>query len=209
MTTGELLDRLEAAASFLDDQAPREHSTPWLIHRDTIREALALLVEGTPHEGARNEWRVDETGALDDVVVDNPATFRMERMGDDHVWGAVYHRDGTRTTFDIHLVAVDPLRAGDMPRLRCRIAVPRASQYSQSCLRGTWGGTAPVKQIVILALIYGSLTASALSASVGATGWAIWWGGQWLFSVALFVTSVVCTAMTENASLAGETQEPR
>jgi hypothetical protein len=45
---------------------------------------------------------VDETGALDDVVVDDVATFRLERMSDDHVWGAVYHRDGSRTDFNLH-----------------------------------------------------------------------------------------------------------
>ena len=40
---GELLDALEAAAEFLDAQAPAEHSTPWLIHRDVLREAIAAL----------------------------------------------------------------------------------------------------------------------------------------------------------------------
>lgn len=50
----------------------------------------------------RNEWRLDDTGALDDVVVDDVATFRLERMSEDHVWGAVYRRDGSRTSFDLH-----------------------------------------------------------------------------------------------------------
>ena len=36
------------------------------------------------------------------MAVDDVETFQLERMGEDHVWGAVYHRDGSRTTFDIH-----------------------------------------------------------------------------------------------------------
>ena len=54
-----------------------------------------------PEEEKRNKWRLDKDGALDDVVVDDVKTFRLERMGHDHVWGAVYRRDGSRTTFDI------------------------------------------------------------------------------------------------------------
>ncbi len=49
----------------------------------------------------RNEWRLDDDGALDDVVVDDVVTFRLERMNHDHIWGCVYHRDGSRTAFDI------------------------------------------------------------------------------------------------------------
>jgi hypothetical protein len=50
----------------------------------------------------RNDWRLDDRGCLDDVVVDSPETFRLERMSDDHVWGAVYHRDGSRTVFNLY-----------------------------------------------------------------------------------------------------------
>ena len=48
-----------------------------------------------------NEWRLDDEGCLDDVVVESPETFRLERMGEGHVWGAVYHRDGSRTVFNL------------------------------------------------------------------------------------------------------------
>lgn len=50
----------------------------------------------------RNEWRLDDAGALDDVVVDDVLTFRLERMGVGHIWGCVYHRDGRRTVFNIY-----------------------------------------------------------------------------------------------------------
>ena len=42
MAIGELFDQLEALAQWLDDAAPREHSTPWLIRRDLV-EAMRRL----------------------------------------------------------------------------------------------------------------------------------------------------------------------
>lgn len=51
---------------------------------------------------SRNEWRLDDKQQLDDVVVENVATFRLERMSHVHVWGAVYMRDGSRTVFNIY-----------------------------------------------------------------------------------------------------------
>lgn len=64
-------------------------------------EALRDAAAAAPRGPQRNEWRLDEVGALDDVVVDAPEMIRLERMGHDHVWGAVYHRDGSRTVFNV------------------------------------------------------------------------------------------------------------
>lgn len=50
---------------------------------------------------ATNEWRLDDRGLLDDVVVEDVETFRLERMSDGHIWGAVYRRDGSRTVFHV------------------------------------------------------------------------------------------------------------
>ncbi len=70
------------------------------------RELMAApeSAEGVAASAAppRNEWRRDDKGELDDVVVDDVACFRMERMTHDHIWGAVHRNDGSRTTFDIH-----------------------------------------------------------------------------------------------------------
>lgn len=40
---GELLDRLTAAAEFIDAHAPTDNSTPWLVHRDAVYDAVAAL----------------------------------------------------------------------------------------------------------------------------------------------------------------------
>lgn len=50
----------------------------------------------------RDEWRLDDREELDDVVVEDVATFRMERMSHDHIWGTVTRKDGRMTTFRIH-----------------------------------------------------------------------------------------------------------
>jgi hypothetical protein len=60
------------------------------------------LAGWAPPRPACDEWRLDQRGLLDDVVVEDVVMFRMERMSDDHVWGAVYHRDGSRTDFNLH-----------------------------------------------------------------------------------------------------------
>lgn len=52
-------------------------------------------------QAARNDWRLDERGELDDVAVDAPAMFRLERMGAGEIWLAVYRRDGSRTSVTI------------------------------------------------------------------------------------------------------------
>jgi hypothetical protein len=54
----------------------------------------------SPLPSGRNEWRLDDQGCLDDVVVDDVVTFCLERMNDDHIWGSVYHRDGSQTHFN-------------------------------------------------------------------------------------------------------------
>jgi len=50
---------------------------------------------------AMNDWRLDERGHLDDVAVSEPKMFRMERMSDNLIWGAIEHQDGSRTTFHV------------------------------------------------------------------------------------------------------------
>lgn len=47
---GELLDRLEELAVWLDENAPVEHSTPWLVRRDVVREAGRQLAASVSHQ---------------------------------------------------------------------------------------------------------------------------------------------------------------
>lgn len=72
-----------------------DHFEP--VYRKADLDALLARLPAQP----RNEWRLDDQGCLDDVVVDDVETFRLERMSDDHIWGAVYRRDGSRTDFNI------------------------------------------------------------------------------------------------------------
>lgn len=41
--TGELVDRLQEVAEWIEATGPSEHQTPWLIHRDVVREAIQRL----------------------------------------------------------------------------------------------------------------------------------------------------------------------
>lgn len=66
---------------------------------DELEALLSAVPEGPPEP--KNEWRLDDRGLVDDVIVEN-CTLRLERMGDDHVWGCVYRADGSRTDFNFH-----------------------------------------------------------------------------------------------------------
>jgi hypothetical protein len=50
---------------------------------------------------SKNEFRLDDDGKLDDVVVHDVDTFRLERMSDNSWWACVYLRDGSRVHFGI------------------------------------------------------------------------------------------------------------
>ncbi len=52
--------------------------------------------------GAASErWDNDDRGLLDDVVVPDVATFRLERMNDRGWWIGLYRRDGTLIHIDV------------------------------------------------------------------------------------------------------------
>lgn len=59
---------------------------------------------------------------LDDVVVKNVATFRMERMDETYVWFACYLQDGQEIHFDLWLedgaVIKYAEREADLPNVR-------------------------------------------------------------------------------------------
>ena len=43
LTVGELLDGLDEAAEWIEAIGPSDRQTPWLIHRDVVREAMRRL----------------------------------------------------------------------------------------------------------------------------------------------------------------------
>src|SRR3990167_7665375 len=49
-----------------------------------------------------DEWRLDEKGRLDDIVVHDVTTFRLERMSKDQWWIGLYKADGTRQAIMIY-----------------------------------------------------------------------------------------------------------
>lgn len=46
-------------------------------------------------------WRTDEQGELDDVVVPDVETFRLERLGVGQWWIGLYRTDGSCVHIDI------------------------------------------------------------------------------------------------------------
>jgi hypothetical protein len=49
------------------------------------------------------DLRRDENDEVDDVVVENPRMFRMERMSDGRWWIRVYGSDGRDLVIDLRL----------------------------------------------------------------------------------------------------------
>lgn len=55
-----------------------------------------------PGEPTKEEWRLDDRGELDDVVVPNVACFRLERMGKGQWWIGLYRANGSLVHIDLY-----------------------------------------------------------------------------------------------------------